>query len=70
MTYDLDTLYIPPKIQRQIPNLVKAELYQEDEPSLAKEAERKYIEFLILNQRKNNTKNPRKVKSVFPRGSE
>lgn len=70
MTYDLDGLFIPPQVQRQIPYYVKSELYEEDEASISKQARNNYIEFLILNQRKNYSKVSTKVKKRFNWGSE
>jgi hypothetical protein len=67
ITYDLDSLGIPPEIQRQIPLFVKGELYQEDEPSMAQQAKQEFTQFLVLNQRKTFTKNQTKVKKAFKR---
>lgn len=70
MTYDLNVLYIPNEVQRQMPYFVKAELYEEDEPETAMLARRIYTNFLTLNQRKNFGKVRTKVKKTFPWGSE
>lgn len=70
MTYDLDLLYIPEEVQRMIPYFVKSELYEEDEASTAAQSLNKYINFLVLNQRKNYSKVSNKVKSNFNWGSE
>jgi hypothetical protein len=67
ITYDLDSLGIPPEIQRQIPLFVKGELYQEDEPMMAQQAKQEFTQFLVLNQRKTFTKNQTKVKKAFKR---
>lgn len=68
--YDLNALFIPEEVQRQLPLYIKSELFEEDEPQMAQAARNKYIEFLILNQRKNFGKSRSKVKRQFPWGSE
>lgn len=68
--YDLDEMYIPEEVQRQIPLFIKGELYEEDEPSLALAARNEFIGFLVNNQRKNFGKSRSKVKRQFPWGSE
>lgn len=70
MTFDLDTLNIPGNVQRQLPLYIKSELYEQDEPNIAKNARNEFIQFLIGNQRKNFSKKVTKVKKVFPWGSE
>ena len=70
MEFDLESLYIPEEVQRQIPKFVKFELFEEDEPQLALAARSEFIEFLLLNQRKNFGKTRSKVRRRFPWGSE
>jgi hypothetical protein len=70
LEYDLDTIHIPEEVQRQIPFYVKSELYEEDEASTAMKARNQYLEFLILNQRKNYSKVKTKVKKTFNWGGE
>ncbi len=65
MVFDLNSIHIPEEVQRQIPFYVKSELYEEDEASTAAKARNQYLEFLILNQRKNFSKIKTKVKSRF-----
>lgn len=67
MTFDLNTLDIAEDVQRQIPLYVKSELYQEDEPNMAQQAKQEFIQFLILNQRKQFTKANSKVRKTFNR---
>jgi hypothetical protein len=67
ITYDLDTLGIPPEVQRQIPLFVKSEIFQEDEPMMAQAAKQDFTQFLVLNQRKTFTKVQTKVKKAFKR---
>ena len=67
MTYDLNLLNIPEEVQRQIPLYVKGELYQEDEPNMAQQAKQEFIQFLLLNQRKQFLKGASKVRRAFKR---
>jgi hypothetical protein len=67
MNYDLNILNIPEEVQRQIPLYVKGELYQEDEPNMAQQSKQEYIQFLILNQRKQFVKGASKVRRAFKR---
>lgn len=67
MTYDLNLLNIPEEVQRQIPLYVKGELYQEDEPNMAQQAKQEFIQFLLLNQRKQFVKGASKVRRAFKR---
>ena len=70
MEFDLNTLYIPEEIQRQIPLFVKSEIFEEDEPTMAMKSRNEYIEFLIHNRRKIFGKSRSKVRRQFPWGSE
>jgi hypothetical protein len=68
MTYNVSTsLGIPEEVQRQIPLYVKSELFQEDEPQIAQQAKADFIQFLILNQRKNFSNVQTKVRRTFKR---
>lgn len=64
--YDLDVTTatgIPEDIQRMIPYFVKGELYEEDEPDLARAAKQEYIAYIAQRPRKMFTKIQTKVKS-------
>ena len=64
--YDLDVTAatgIPEDIQRMIPYFVKGELYEEDEPDIARAAKQEYIAYIAQRPRKMFTKIQTKVKS-------
>jgi len=65
--YDLDDIFIPQDIQRQIPKYIKGELYEEDEPSMAMISKNEYLGYLI-NRQKDFSVAQNKVKSKFRRG--
>jgi len=46
LTYDLDAISIPSEVQTMIPYFIKAELYEEDEPTLAQQARSNYIQYV------------------------
>lgn len=46
LAYDLNVLNIPEEVQRMLPYYIKAEAYEEDEPSKAQEARQYYMHFL------------------------
>lgn len=64
--YDLDDIFIPQDIQRQIPKYIKGELYEEDEPSMAMISKNEYLTFLA-NRQKDFSVVQNKVKSTFRR---
>lgn len=70
LVYDLDTLNIPPEIQRHIPLFIKSELFEEDEAGIATQSHSKFINFLVDNQRKTFSKKQSKVKRTFPWNSD
>ena len=51
ITFDLDTIYIPSEVQRNIPFYIKSELFEEDEPQLAVNAKNSFISFLMTLQK-------------------
>jgi len=51
ITFDLDTIYIPNEVQRNIPFYIKSELFEEDEPQLAVNAKNSFISFLMTLQK-------------------
>lgn len=59
---DLDTLHIPTDVQLAIPNYVKGELYEEDEPQMALYAKNEYLNFLTLVKKPQIIKQQRVVK--------
>jgi hypothetical protein len=64
LTYDLTTnTKVPQDVQRMIPYFIKGELYEEDEPDLARLAKQEYMNFIIQRPRKTFTKVQTKVKS-------
>lgn len=65
--YDLDDIFIPQDIQRQIPKYIKGELYEEDEPSMAMISKNEYLGYLV-NRQKDFSVAQNKVKSKFRRG--
>lgn len=65
--YDLDDIFIPQDIQRQIPKYIKGELYEEDEPSMAMISKNEYLGYLV-NRQKDFSVVQNKVKSKFRRG--
>ena len=65
--YDLDDIFIPQDIQRQIPKYIKGELYEEDEPSIAMISKNEYLGYLV-NRQKDFSVAQNKVKSKFRRG--
>ena len=67
LEYDLDDIFIPQDIQRQIPKYIKGELYEEDEPSMAMISKNEYLGYLV-NRQKDFSVAQNKVKSKFRRG--
>lgn len=64
LTYNVTSVTkLPEDVQRMIPYFVKGELYEEDEPDLARAAKQEYINFMIQRPRKTFTKVQTKVKS-------
>jgi hypothetical protein len=51
ITFDLDSIYIPNEVQRNIPFYIKSELFEEDEPQLAINAKNSFISFLMTLQK-------------------
>jgi hypothetical protein len=64
LTYNVTTITkLPEDVQRMIPYFVKGELYEEDEPDLARAAKQEYLNYMIQRPRKTFTKVQTKVKS-------
>jgi hypothetical protein len=69
ITFELNSeTNVPEDVQRMIPYFIKAELYEEDEPSLAQQAKQEYMSYVIQRQRKQFSKVQTKVKNKFPKG--
>jgi len=60
---EINDINIPIEVQRMIPYFVKGELYEEDEPDLARAAKQEFIAFMAQRPRKLFTKVQTKVKS-------
>lgn len=66
MSFDLDSINIPEEVQRMIPFFVKGELYEEDEPDIARIAKNDYINFLMsLRKPFSNVQTKVKKSNVF-----
>lgn len=64
LTYNVSTITnVPEDVQRMIPYFIKGELYEEDEPELARIAKQEYLNFMVQRPRKSFTKVQTKVKT-------